>query len=78
MFRGYSALRRNTAPLMEAEDLEDEAARRYWDNYSPPFYGFKQGPDDTYDLTQETLTVGGGNAAADSRRRHRTLVLVLG
>ncbi|HEY1256442.1 MAG TPA: DUF4982 domain-containing protein [Terracidiphilus sp.] len=67
MFRGYSALRRNTAPLMEAEDLEDEAARRYWDNYSPPFYGFKQGPDDTYDLNQETFVVGGGTAAADSK-----------
>ena len=66
MFRGYSALRRNTAPLMEAEDFRDEAARRYWDKYSPPFYGFTQGPNDTYDLTQETMTVGGGNAASDT------------
>jgi beta-galactosidase len=66
MFRGYSALRRNTAPLIEAEDFRDEAARRYWDKYSPPFYGFTPGPDDTYDLTQETMTVGGGTAASDS------------
>jgi beta-galactosidase len=62
MFRAYSALRRNTAPLMEAEDFRDEAARRFWDKYSPPFYGFTPGPDDTYDLTQETFVAGGTGA----------------
>jgi len=59
MFRAYSALRRNTAPLVEAEDFRDEAARRFWDKYSPPFYGFTPGANDTYDLTQETFVAGG-------------------
>jgi len=59
MFRGYSALRRNTAPLIEAEDFRDEAARRYWDSYSPPFFGFTAGPNDSYQLNQDTFVVGG-------------------
>jgi beta-galactosidase len=59
MFRAYTALRRNTAPLLEAEDFRDEAARRYWDIYSPPFYGFKQGTNDTYGLNQDTFVYGG-------------------
>ena len=43
MFRGYSAARRDRAPIIEAEDFRDECARRYWDNYSPPFFEPKQG-----------------------------------
>ncbi len=48
MFRAYSAERRDRAPLIETEDFRDEAARRFWDDYSPPHFGFKPGPNDTY------------------------------
>ena len=47
MFRGYSAQRRDRAPLIETEDFRDEGARRFWDDYSPPYFGFKKGPNDT-------------------------------
>jgi beta-galactosidase len=55
IFRGYSVERRNRAPLIEAEDFRDEAARRFWDDYSPPYFGFKPGPDDTYHWNSETF-----------------------
>jgi beta-galactosidase len=55
MFRAYSAQRRDRAPLIEAEDFRDEAARRFWDDYSPPHFGFKKGPKDTYNWNQETF-----------------------
>jgi beta-galactosidase len=54
-FRAYSAERRDRAPLIETEDFRDEAARRFWDDYSPPHFGFKQGPNDTYALNSETF-----------------------
>jgi beta-galactosidase len=41
MFRGYSIARRDKAPLIETEDFRDEAARRFWDDDSPPHFGFK-------------------------------------
>ncbi len=55
LFRAYSIERRDRAPLIEAEDFRDEAARRFWDDYSPPFFGFKPGPDDTYHWNSETF-----------------------
>jgi beta-galactosidase len=55
MFRAYSVARRNRAPLIECEDFRDEAARRFWDNHSPPFFGFKPGPHDTYHWNSETF-----------------------
>jgi beta-galactosidase len=55
MFRAYSARRRDRAPLLEAEDFRDEAARRFWDDFSPPHFGFKPGPDDTYHWNSETF-----------------------
>jgi beta-galactosidase len=55
MFRAYSINRRDRAPLIETEDFRDEAARRFWDDYSPPFFGFKPGPDDTYHWNSETF-----------------------
>jgi len=55
IFRGYSIERRNRAPLIEAEDFRDEAARRFWDDYSPPDFGFKPGPDDAYHWNSETF-----------------------
>ncbi len=57
MFRAYSDQRRDRAPIIEAEDLRDEGARRYWDDYSPPYYGFKKGPNDTYQYTSESFAL---------------------
>ena len=45
MFRAYSAERRDRAPLIETEDFRDEGARRFWDDYSPPYFRFKKGPE---------------------------------
>jgi beta-galactosidase len=59
MFRAYSAERRDRAPLIESEDFREEGARRYWDNYSPPYYGFKKGPNDTYEFTSESFALAG-------------------
>ena len=55
MFRGYSDERRDRAPLIEAEDFRDEAARRFWDDYSPPSFGFHKKPEDTYNWNSETF-----------------------
>jgi beta-galactosidase len=55
MFRAYNAQRRDRAPIIEAEDFRDEAARRFWDDYSPPHFGFKKGPNDTYAWNSETF-----------------------
>jgi beta-galactosidase len=41
IFRGYAVDRRDKAPLIETEDLRDEAGRNIWDDYSPPHFGFK-------------------------------------
>jgi beta-galactosidase len=55
MFRAYSAERRDRAPLIETEDFRDEVARRFWDDYSPPHFGFKPGPNDVYHWNSETF-----------------------
>lgn len=55
MFRAYSIERRDRAPLIETEDFRDEAARRFWDDHSPPHFGFKPGPNDTYHWNSETF-----------------------
>ena len=57
MFRAYSAERRDLAPLIETEDFRDEGARRFWDDYSPPYFGFKKGPNDTYAWNSETFAL---------------------
>jgi beta-galactosidase len=54
-FRAYSAERRDRAPFIETEDFRDEAARRFWDDFSPPHFGFKPGPNDTYKWNSETF-----------------------
>ncbi|HEX3569397.1 MAG TPA: DUF4982 domain-containing protein [Acidobacteriaceae bacterium] len=59
MFRAYSAERRDRAPILETEDFRDEGARRYWDDYSPPYFGFKKGPNDTYEYTSESFAIAG-------------------
>jgi beta-galactosidase len=55
LFRAFSAERRDRAPFIETEDFRDEAARRFWDDYSPPHFGFKPGPDDTYHWNSESF-----------------------
>ena len=55
LFRAYSAERRDRAPFIETEDFRDEAARRFWDDCSPPHFGFKPGPNDTYHWNSETF-----------------------
>lgn len=55
MFRAYSAERRDRAPLIENEDFRDEASRRFWDDFSPPHFGFKPGPKDIYHRNSETF-----------------------
>jgi beta-galactosidase len=55
MFRAFSYQRRDLAPFIETEDFRDEAARRFWDDYSPPHFGFKPGPNDTYHWNSETF-----------------------
>jgi len=55
LFRAYSAERRDKAPFIECEDFRDEAARRFWDDYSPPYFGFKPGPNDVYHWNSETF-----------------------
>jgi len=66
MFRAYSAARRDRAPFLETEDFRDEAARRFWDDYSPPNFGFKPGPNDTYHWNSETFCL----AAAERYRAY--------
>lgn len=37
----YSDAVRDLVPIVEHEDMRDEAARRFWDDFSPPHFGFK-------------------------------------
>jgi len=53
LFRAFSLERRDRAPFIETEDFRDEAARRFWDRFSPPYFGFKKGPEDTYGWDSE-------------------------
>src|ERR1017187_3069789 len=59
MFRGYSAERRDRAPLIETEDFREEGARRFWDDFSPPYFGFTKGPNDTWQFTSESFALAG-------------------
>jgi beta-galactosidase len=65
IFRGYSAARRDRAPLIESEDFREEGARRFWDDDSPPYYKAKKGPNDTwrvrsrYLFTSESFALAG-------------------
>ena len=53
----YSAAMRDKAPMIETEDFRDEGARRFWDDFSPPHFGFKQGPKDTWNYNSESFAV---------------------
>ena len=55
LFRAFSLERRDRAPFIETEDFRDESARRFWDDFSPPYFGFKKGPNDTYAWNSETF-----------------------
>ncbi len=64
MFRAYSAERRDKAPIIETEDFRDEGARRFADDFSPPYYKAKKGPNDTwksdgYLYTSESFALAG-------------------
>ena len=60
LFRAYSAERRDRAPFIETEDFRDEGARRFWDDYSPPYFGFKKGAERHVRLELGDLRPGGG------------------
>ena len=68
LFRAYSAERRDLAPFVETEDFRDEAARRFWDDFSPPHFGFKKGPDDTYAWNSETFCIAAASRYNDYYR----------
>ncbi len=53
----YNAQMRDQAPLIESEDFREEGARRFWDDYSPPYFGFKKGPNDTWNFNSETFAL---------------------
>jgi beta-galactosidase len=55
----YTDQDRDKAPLVETEDFRDEGARGIWDDYSPPSFGFKKGPQDTYNWNSETFALAG-------------------
>lgn len=67
-FRGYSGNYRNQAPVIETEDERDEAARRFWDAYSPPHFGFTPGPNDTWHWDSESIITGEAGGGAAIRR----------
>jgi beta-galactosidase len=48
---------RDKAPMIETEDFRDEGARRFWDDFSPPYFGFKQGAQDTWNYNSETFAI---------------------
>jgi beta-galactosidase len=54
--RGYANSYRDQGPVLEEEDFRDEAVRGIWDDQSPPSFGFKPGPTDTYRWNSETFT----------------------
>jgi beta-galactosidase len=68
MFRGYSAERRDRAPLVEAEDFRDEGARRFWDDDSPPYYKARKGRNDTWRTRSPYLYTSESFALAGIRR----------
>jgi len=66
--RGYSANRRDRAPLIETEDFRDEGARRFWDDDSPPYFKAKKGPNDTWRQRSEFLYTSESFALAGIHR----------
>ncbi|MBC7783386.1 MAG: DUF4982 domain-containing protein [Burkholderiales bacterium] len=65
IFRAYSEVRRDKMPMIEVEDFRDEAARRFWDDYSPPHFGFKKKEADTWNYNQETYSIAAAKRYAE-------------
>jgi beta-galactosidase len=55
----YTDQDRDKAPMVETEDFRDEGPRGIWDDFSPPHFGFKKGPEDTYNWNSETFALAG-------------------
>jgi beta-galactosidase len=55
--RPYNDQQRDKAPIVETEDFRDEGARRFWDDFSPPYFGFKKGANDTWNYNSETFAI---------------------
>jgi len=55
----YTDQDRDQAPMIETEDFRDEGPRGIWDDFSPPHFGFKKGPDDSYNWNAETFSLAG-------------------
>ena len=53
----YNDSARDRMPIVETEDFRDESSRRFWDDYSPPYYKVKKGPNDTWNYNSETFAV---------------------
>jgi beta-galactosidase len=53
----YTVQDRDKAPIIETEDFRDEGARRFWDDFSPPYFGFKKGQNDTWNYNSETFAL---------------------
>ena len=53
---------------IETEDFRDEGARRFWDDFSPPYFGFKPGPQDTYHWNSETFCTRRGDGIGTTAR----------
>ena len=66
--RGYSPAYRDQGPILEEEDFRDEAVRGIWDDDSPPSFGFKPGPTDTYHWNSESFAVGDSTGRAQVRQ----------
>ncbi|MEU4745259.1 sugar-binding domain-containing protein [Actinosynnema sp. NPDC023658] len=62
--RHYSVYARDRKPIIECEYTRDEAPRRVWDDFSPPDFGYKTGPDVTWHWQSEQFA---GPVAASTR-----------
>jgi len=68
-FRGYSTIIETSRPSSSVEDERDEAARRFWDKFSPPHYGFTAGTNDTYHWDSESIITGDATTSCRPRSR---------
>jgi beta-galactosidase len=57
--RPISDQSRDHGPIVETEDFREEGARGIWDDFSPPHFGFKRGPNDSYNYNAETFALAG-------------------
>ncbi len=57
--RPISDQSRDHGPIVETEDFREEGARGIWDDFSPPHFGFKKGPQDSYNFNAETFALAG-------------------